>query len=110
VGFDGLFNLIAWLRDHSHPFGFGVVGLAIGPGLLLVSKTARTVTLALSWPLLAISGLFGIISLVAGDFAFMIKGLLTFGFIFAMTCWQYSVLRRPDICALFGSGHAKPDE
>lgn len=98
---------------HSHiSLNFGVLALCIGPGLLRHDRTWRTWALVFLWIGLIGIPLFCLIALRQNTVDLDLFGVqvakipavvgLTFAIaIFLLTFWQYRVLTRPDIKALF---------
>jgi hypothetical protein len=106
--------IISYAHDHLS-INPGILGLFIGPGLLRLRRGWRTLALVFLWlamisaPLLA-----GLLLAVPGPPAqFKLFGQtvgnfpvpLAVGFVagaFLLSFWQYRVLTRPDVRALFG--------
>lgn len=104
---------------HSHlNLNFGVLSLWIGPGLLRHNRTWRTWALVFLWIGLIALPIFCLLALGRGTLDFKFFGIplgqiptavgLVFAIpIFLLIFWQYRVLTRPDIRALF-EGSSEP--
>lgn len=113
TGISSLIEILVSLQHHRISLNFGILGLFIGPGLLRCSPTWRAWALACTWIALAGIPLAGLIFLLApGPLHFRLFGqdvgdapkvagvaLLIPAFLIAL--WQYRVLTRPDVHALF---------
>lgn len=106
--------LLALLRQHLS-LNLGVIGIFIGLGLLRLSRGWRTVALVSLWIAMVGTPLVGMMALSGqGALSFTVFGIkvaemsigpfliYAFGF-FVLTVWQYRVLTRSDVRALFYS-------
>jgi hypothetical protein len=104
--------LIGLLRQHLS-LNLGVIGIFIGMGLLRLSRGWRTMALVSLWiallgtPLVAMMALSGMGALSFTVFGIKVAQMsigpfliYAFGF-FVLTVWQYRVLTRSDVRALF---------
>ena len=112
----GLSSLIEVMISLAHghlSINFGVLGLLIGPGLLRLSRGWRTWALVLTWLAIILAPIAAIAFLaVQGPIEFLLFGqqvgdaptALGVGLaalVFLVALWQYRVLTRPDVRALF---------
>lgn len=101
------------MRGHIN-INFGVLGLFIGPGLLALRPGWRICALVFTWialigvPIVTVLLLmhsgpvdFNVFGMKAG-YAPKELGLVMAVAVFCLALWQYHVLMRPDVRALFG--------
>ena len=108
AAFSILFGLL-----HGHiRLNFNILGLWIGPGLILHNRTCRTLALCFIWIGLIMLPIFALFTFSRSSVAFRFLGipighipgpaaLLCATAIFLLTLWQYRVLTRPEIGKLF---------
>jgi hypothetical protein len=107
------------LFDHKLTLKFGLLGIFVGPGLLRLRAGWRTCGLVLIWfdliclPLMVLLGVIGISFATAYFYrnlnatsavlntTSLVFGIARVGLVWALAFWQYRVLTRPDIRALF---------
>lgn len=110
--FDAVEILVSLVDSHIN-FNLGVLGIFIGRGLLRFRSGWRTCALVFTWLALVFGPLFAILA-ASGDFPtyFELFGQrigdappaivgLFFIIFFAIAVWQYRVLTRRDVAALF---------
>jgi hypothetical protein len=105
--------VLSLMRSHINT-NFGVLGLFIGPGLLALKRGWRTCALVFLWiamigvPIIAVLMLgvsrpldFSVFGQKVGEVSKEI-GLAVAVVVFVLSVWQYRVLTRSDVRALFG--------
>jgi cytochrome c oxidase subunit IV len=112
-GISSLIEIIVSLLNGQLSLNFGVLGLFIGRGLLRLGPTSRTWALVFTWFALVITPVAALIFLNnAGPLDFKLfginlgqvpqaAGVIAAVAFFLVVLWQYRVLTRPDIRALF---------
>ena len=113
-GISSLIGIIVSLLQGQLSLDFGILGLFIGLGLRRLSRTWRTWALVFTWMTLVVTPV-GLLLFINSsgplDFTlFGIKighvpkgaGIVGAVMFFLITVWQYRVLTRPDVRALFG--------
>jgi hypothetical protein len=113
-GISSLIEIIVSLLHGQLSLDFGVLGLFIGVGLRRLSPTWRTWALVFTWITLLVTPV-GVLLFINSsgplDFTlFGIKmghvpkaaGVVGAVVFFLISVWQYRVLTRPDVRALFG--------
>jgi cytochrome c oxidase subunit IV len=112
-GISSLLEIIMSLLHGHISLNFGVLSLVIGAGLLRLSPTCRTWALVFTWIAVVGAPLVGLIFLIVPgplDFALFgqpvgqapkAAGVAVAGVVFLVALWQYRVLTRPDVRALF---------
>jgi hypothetical protein len=119
-GISSLLEIIVSLLHGHISINFGVLGLFIGAGLLRLSPTWRTWALVFTWIALVGAPLVGLIFLIVpGPLDFNLfgqpvghapkaAGVAVAVVVFLVALWQYRVLTRPDVRALFLAPAAVP--
>jgi hypothetical protein len=119
-GVSAIVDMLIQLTDGTLKINFGVLGLFIGPGLLRLRPGWRTCGLVMLWIGMILLPIFTVAILFIG-----VPGSIdVFGFpigtapavvvsawtalFFALAVWEYRVLTRPDVRALFGLTNAAP--
>lgn len=112
-GISSVIEIIVSLLDGRLSFNFGVLGLFIGAGLRRLNPTWRIWALVFTWFALVGTPLIGLIFLIIpGPLDFTLFGLkvghapkaagvVAAVVFFLIAVWQYRVLTRPDVRALF---------
>jgi hypothetical protein len=113
----GAFSLVEVVVSLMHGnvnMNFGVLGLFIGPGLLRLRRGWRTCALVFLWigiigaPIVAVIFITTSRPLDLAIFDHKVGhaskefGIAIAALLFGLAVWQYRVLTRPDVCALFG--------
>jgi hypothetical protein len=112
-GLSSLVEVIYSLGHGNLSINIGVLGLFIGPGLLRLSRGWRTWALVFTWLAIIVTPIAAVAFLAAqGPIEFRLFGrrvsdaptALGVGMaalVFLVALWQYRVLTRPDVRALF---------
>jgi hypothetical protein len=112
-GIISVIEIIMSLLNGQISINFGPLSIFVGAGLLRLSPTWRTWALVFTWFALVVAPLFGLFVLInPGPLYFtlfgqklslvpMAAGLMTALVFFLIALWQYRVLTRPDVRALF---------
>lgn len=111
-GISAVIEIIVSLLHGQLSLNFGVLGLWVGAGLLRLSPTSRTWALIFTWMALIITPIGGLIFLNSATLDFTlfgqkvghipkVVGLAAAVVFFIVSVWQYQVLTRPDVRALF---------
>ncbi len=116
-GISAVIEVLVALMQGRLNINFGVLGLFIGPGLLALRPGWRICALVFTWigligvPLVAIlmlthAGLLdlNVFGIKVGHAPKWLGVVIAIG-VFCLALWQYHVLMRPDIRALFGVGN-----
>jgi len=113
-GISAVIEVVVSLMNSHININFGVLGLFIGPGLLRLSRGWRTCALVFLWiALIGIPIIMIVIISHSAPLNFTLfgqkvghaskeLGLAVAAIVFVVVLWQYRVLTRPDVRALFG--------
>src|SRR5688572_29854646 len=111
-GIAAMIEIIVSLLHGQLSLNFGVLELFIGAGLLRLNPTWRTWALVFTWIALVVTPVGALIFLSSADLDFTLfgqkvvqmpkaAGIIAAVAFFIVAVWQYRVLTRPDIRALF---------
>jgi hypothetical protein len=108
MGVLGVAEAVQTYRNVGSRFSAtGLIGLAIGPGILMLSRWARWTVLLSCFPMFLVGMLFVVMTVAAASTREVLVNSAVALALLVLSGWQYYVLTRPNVRSLFqGEGAA----